>query len=317
MKFKSLIKEETLMTISRTGNKMLAKAGKHSPVILLVVGGVTIIAGTVAACKATLKSQEVLVDAKEKIDTIHALQNGEKEVKEGETYTEQDAKTDICKVYTNTGVRLAKNYGPAVLMVGTGLACMVGSHHIMSKRNAALVAAYTTIDSAFKEYKGRVEERFGTDVEKELEHGIRAEEVTMDISPAHDGTSIVKASMPVADGYSPYAQFFDENSEYYFGDIDTDLVFLKTAEDTANRRLKTRGYMFLNDVYDILGIKRTSVGQIVGWVYSPMDPDCQSYIDFGIRELIRKRADDPEFHRSYRQSFLLDFNVDGEIINKI
>ena len=89
------------------------------------------------------------------------------------------------------------------------------------------------------------------------------------------------------------------------------LVFLKQQQNWANELLKTRGHLFLNEVYDMLGIERSKAGQVVGWVYDETNPDCDNYVDFGIYDIYneRKRA----FVNGWERSILLDFNVDGDI----
>ena len=88
-------------------------------------------------------------------------------------------------------------------------------------------------------------------------------------------------------------------------------MFLKGVQAHCNDRLRAEGMLFLNDVYKELGFEPTKAGQVVGWVYDEHDPDCDNYVDFGIFNLHSQAAHD--FVNGYERSILLDFNVDGNI----
>ena len=166
-----------LESASRLANKLAFKAKKHSPEILIAVGAVSIVTGTVQACKATLKMQDVLETTSDNLEKMHGLEDGTLKVKEGETYTEEDARKDKTTVYIQTAVKAVKLYGPSIVLIGGGLGCMIGSHIIMRRRYGAAVGAYSAVPAAFNEYKDRVKERFGEQTKYELEHGVKAEEV--------------------------------------------------------------------------------------------------------------------------------------------
>jgi hypothetical protein len=87
---------------------------------------------------------------------------------------------------------------------------------------------------------------------------------------------------------------------------------LRGQQQYANDLLHARGYVFLNDVYDMLGIDRTKEGQIVGWVYNKNNEVGDNFVDFGILETNRETEDG-----SYEPAILLDFNVDGNILDLI
>ena len=92
---------------------------------------------------------------------------------------------------------------------------------------------------------------------------------------------------------------------------DYNRFFLRAQEEMANHMLRARGVLFLNEVYDMLGIDRSIAGQAVGWVYDRDSEDGDNYVDFGVQEVYRKKSDAPG---DYEKVFLLDFNVDGAIL---
>ena len=209
-------KEEMMLKATQMLAKGKFKLKKASPTIMIVgaaIGGVT---AAVLACKATLKAEEIIAEHNAQVETIHTtkaqVDSGEMQLKDGETYTADDMKKDITATYVHTAVWLAKVYAPAVTLGGISLACMFGSHHIMSKRNASLTAAYIAIDKAFNEYKDRVTERFGDRVQHELEHNIKAVEVESK-EKKDDGTEeAIREYADVArDVNDPYSMIFDES----------------------------------------------------------------------------------------------------------
>ena len=291
-------------------NGVKGKVEKHSPEILMGVGVVGVVTGTVMACRATLKLNDILEEAQETRDKIKEVaSNPDYEDK----YTEEDAKKDLAVNYIQTGVKVAKLYAPAVAVGVAGVGCVLASHDIMKKRNVALSAAYLTVDKSFKEYKQRVVDRFGEEVEKEIRYGIKAEEIVETVTD-EDGnettvTETVKTMNPTL--YSDYARFFDEASPCWQNDPEYNLMFLRAQQQYANDLLRAKGRLFLNDVYEMLGIEKTKAGQIVGWVYDRENPNGDNFVDFGIYDMSRERV--RAFVNGYETNILLDFNVDGNI----
>ena len=283
---------------------------KHSPEILAGVGVVGVVASTVMACKATMKLNDILEESKETRDKIREVESNPRYE---EQYSHEDAKKDLTINYTQTGLKIAKLYAPAVILGSASLGCLLASNDILRKRNAALSAAYMTVDKSFKEYRQRVVDRFGEEVEKEIRYNIKAEEITSTVV-AEDGsettiTETVKTMDPNL--YSDYAKFFDEASPYWQKDPEYNFMFLKSQQQYANDLLKARGRLFLNEVYEMLGIDKTKAGQIVGWVYNPENPIGDNFVDFGIFDMSKERV--RAFVNGYEPNILLDFNVDGNI----
>ena len=181
----------------------------------------------------------------------------------------------------------------------------------------ALTAAYATIDRSFKEYRGRVVERFGKELDRELRYNIKAQEIEEKTVDKDGNETIEKKTISVVDPnmYSDYARIFDNGSMGWTKDPEYNLMFLKLQQNQANDRLRAQGYLFLNDVYDMLGIPRTKAGQIVGWVYDEENPVGDNFVDFGIYDIYNEKACD--FVNGRERSIVLDFNVDGNILDMI
>lgn len=307
-------KTEIMANLTRTFNRTGLKLKKHSPEILLAAGVVGVVASGVMACKATLKVEEIVDDAKHKIDMIHKV-SADPEM--AEKYTEEDSKKDLAIVYTQTAVKFIKLYGPSVALAGVSIGCMIGSNRILNKRNVALAAAYATVDKGFKEYRGRVIERFGKELDKELKYGIKAKEIE-EVSVDEKGKEVAtKSTVEVMDpnNYSPYSIIFDDGNTGWDPDPELTKYFLIQQQNWANERLKAKGHLFLNEVYDMLGAKRTKAGAQVGWVYDEKNPVGDNYVDFGIFDIYNPKSRD--FVNGYEKVIVLDFNVDGVILDLI
>lgn len=300
------IKESLMKTYKRTE----LKVRKHSPEILAGVGVVGVIASTVMACKATTKLSDILEESKDQLDQIKTVAV---DPAYADKYSEDDAKKDTTITYVQTGVKVAKLYAPSVILCAGSLGCLLASNNILKKRNAALSAAYMTVDKSFKEYRKRVADRFGEEIEKEIRYNIKAKEITAVDENGNEVTETVKVMDGTDDPntYSDYARFFDESCAAWQNDAEYNLTFLKAQQQYANDLLKSRGRLFLNEVYRMLGIDETKAGQVVGWVYNPDNPTGDNFVDFGIYNMQRERV--RAFVNGYEPNILLDFNVDGVI----
>lgn len=296
-------------------NRTLSKAGfqikKHSPEILIVAGIAGVVTSAVMACKATTKINDILDQTKEEMGKVNDALANEKIPED--VYSKEDAKKDLAIIYIQTGVKLVKLYGPSLILGALSITSILASNNILRKRNVALAAAYAAIDNSFKEYRGRVIERFGKDLDRELKYNIKAKEISETTVDENGKETTVTKTVPVVEYEEPsdYARFFCEGCAGWTKDPEMNLVFLKQQQNWANELLKTRGHLFLNEVYDMLGIERSKAGQVVGWVYDETNPNCDNYVDFGIYDIYneRKRA----FVNGWERSILLDFNVDGDI----
>lgn len=301
-------------------NKSVFQLKKYSPEILIVTGVVGTVVSAVMACKATLKASKVLEETRENVMMIHDLQ-GDIEMQESGKYTDEDAKKDLVIVYSKTVVNLAKIYAPAVILGGLSITAILTSNNILRKRNLALAAAYATIDNSFKDYRKRVVERFGEVVDKELKTGIKAQTIEEQVVDEETGEvktvekQVNTSEITDVNGYSTYARFFDDGCKGWTKDPEYNLTFLRAQQNYANDLLKSRGYVFLNEVYRMLGIPESQAGQVVGWIYNPEDTSRDNYIDFGIYDIHKPKNRD--FVNGYERTILLDFNVDGNVLNAL
>lgn len=309
------MKTELVTKASRTLHKVGFKFKKHSPEILAVVGVTGTIASGVLACKATLKVNDIVDEAKETIETIHDAVENHRHTSDGEEYTEEVAKKDLTIVYIQTGVKFVKLYGPAVALGVASIGCMIGSNHILRKRNIALAAAFKAVDTSFKEYRGRLIDKFGKDLDRELRFGIKAKEVEETVVDEDGKETTVKKTVEVADPnvtHSIYSIPWYEGNAGYTKNAELNKVFLIQQQNYANDKLKLNGILTLNEVYDMLGAPRTKYGQIAGWVYTEDCSAGDNFVDFGIFDPNNLGACD--FLIGNERAIILDFNCIGNIL---
>lgn len=288
---------------------------KHSPEILVVTGVVGTVVSAVMACKATTKVSTIVDEAKTTIDTIHECANNPTLAEE---YTKEDSQKDLAIVYAQTGLKLAKLYAPSVIVGVVSITSILSGHHILRKRNLALAAAYTAVDTGFKQYRGRVVERFSEKLDKELLYNIKSQEVEETVVDEKGKEKTVKKTIEVADpvaAMSPYTVCFDDTCTGWEGDAEDNKYFLLRQQDYANEKLKSEGRLFLNDVLKMIGARQTRAGQVVGWVYDENNPIGDNYVDFGIFNIHSEAS--RNFVNGWEKSIWLTFNVDGDILNSL
>lgn len=312
------MKTEFISTLSRSFHKIGFKFKKHSPEILAVTGVVGIVTSAVMACKATTKVNDIVNEAKETVDKIHESVGKGLHTSDGEEYTEEIAKKDLTIVYAQTGLKFVKLYGSSVALGIASIACLLGSNHILRKRNLALAAALTNVATSFKEYRGRLVDRFGKDVDRELRFGIKAKEVEETVVDKDGNETTVTKTVEVVDpntAHSLYSIVFCEGNTGWTRNAELNKVFLIQQQNWANDKLKMNGVLTLNEVYDMVGAPRTAYGQIAGWVWTEDGTIGDNFVDFGLFDVNNEKACD--FINGREKSIILDFNCIGNILDYI
>ncbi len=308
------MKTELMEKMSRSVHKVGFKLKQHSPEILVAVGVVGTVTSVILACKATLKVNDIIDEAQETIEKIHEGVEQHKHTADGEEYTQEIANRDLAIVYGQTAWKFTKLYGPSVLIGVASIGCLVGSTIILRKRNVALAATVTALDTSFREYRGRLIERFGEDLDRELRFNIKAKEIDETVVDEEGNETVTKKVVHEIDPnvHSMYSVFFDDGNIGWSKNPELNKVFLIQQQEAANYRLRTEGFLPLNEVYKMIGAPLTYYGQIAGWVYSD-DPDTgDNFVSFGLFDNENEKARD--FINLREKTILLDFNCIGNIL---
>lgn len=312
--------------ISKISTSVSKKAGKaelvlkkNSPEILLGVGIASFIGTIVLACRGTLKADEVLDYHKKKMADIHdAKEIADAHGSEDKKYEYDDNlyRSDIRFQYLKTAGKMAKLYAPAVAMGTLSVACILSSRNIMQKRYLGVVAAYNGLSLAFDDYRKRVVDEYGEDLDRHFRYGTTYNTLT-EVKVDEDGKK-TKEKVPVEQTDSSIinpsddsCRFFDSSNPNWDKNPTFSMMWLRGQQNILNDILHTRGHVFLNEVYDALGFEHTPQGAVLGWIDGEGD-DC---IDFGLydqnKESVRR------FVNGVDNVILLEFNHDGVIWDKI
>lgn len=321
------------MSMKTLGRKAVARMGSqiltvktHSPAILIGTGAVGFTATVVLACRATLKLSDILAEGEENLKKANAAS--------AEKFGEDEIKKAKFGIKLQTAVNVAKAYAPAFALGVFTIACVTGSYTVLKKRNAGLAAAYAIVDKGFKDYRKRVVDDQGEQKDFEYANGVETREVVVVGENGDLESKTVKTldheAIRTADPEETYKRIFhgperDENGDIVEGgyaackrwsDIPNQNQFvLQMLQSEANDLLRLQGYVFLNQVYDMLGYENTVAGQIVGWKRNPKEGEGDGYISFGTWDQGVYRG--IEWLNGDSDSILLDFNVDGPILDSL
>lgn len=282
---------------------------KFAPEICTGIGIVSGAACTVFACKATLKVDEVLDKRDEDMDKIHKAENFG-----GKAYSQKDAVRDKTIVTVKTTKDILKLYAPAIGLGTLSVTSILGGYGILKKRNIVIAAAYSALNGKFKNYRKNVVDELGSIKDKQFLYGLDSKTITVTETDENGKSHKKKVETLVVGEHpvSPYAKFFDDASDRWVNDPMANLSFLTMQQNFFNDQLHIKGHVFLNEVYDSLGIPRTPEGAICGWVFNG---EGDNFVDFGIYSIANQEKRD--FVNGYESAIFLDFNVDGVIYDLI
>lgn len=273
----------------RLAGKAELIARQHGPAILTACGIGSLIGTMVLTGKAVLKAQEPVKELKLKIEEFNDLDDDAKKT----------AKVEIGR----NAVEIAKIFAPPVAAGAVSIFCFVASHEMSRQKQAALAAAYVAVQESFIAYRERVREEVGEERELELYRSPR-------VLQGGDGSELPLEIDRGSRMPSPYSRFFDESSTAWTKTPEWNRMFVEAQQQWANDRLHAYGFLFLNEVYEALGLTRTQAGQIVGWQLGPGGGD--KFVDFGIYDIADENS--RAFVNGLEGVILLDFNVDGPIV---
>lgn len=269
---------------------------KNGPTIAIVGGLVAGGAAIVTACVATTKLTKIVEETKEEAEAVRTAEEA------GEL---ENPGKEKAKYIAKAAGKVALAYAPAVIFSATSVTLILTGHNAVLRRCTALTAAYAGLTESYEAYRSRVRERLGEDEEEALYLGKKTE--LIETESTDEQGNLVKTIKESASVIAPevYDRFFDETCDEWSKIPGRNISFLRSLENTANRILQTRGWVFLSEIYDMIGYPRTDISNLIGWSIA-QNPD--SHVDLGVfdPEDPKKRA----FVNGYERSILLHFNVD-------
>lgn len=289
------------------------KFAKNKPEIYFGLGVACGLGAIGASFYAGTKAKYILETTKKEVNEVKYVWESDEVSKE--TYSEQDYKKDLVIAYGRGVGRAAKVIVPIAVLADLSFTFLFKSNHILKNRAAAFGLAYSGLKEQFDKYRERVISDHGEEADRMYAHGLRKEDIEIEETNAKGETKTKKVKGAIigknGEEYSQYAKYFDEGCRNWSKNPEDNLVFLRAQERYADDILHTKGHIFLNDVYEALGIPKTEAGQYVGWMLG----NGNDYVDFGIYDMYKETNRD--FVNGYEPVILLDFNVDGVISDKL
>lgn len=288
---------------------LLAK--KFAPELMLAGGLAAVGTSFYFTVQASRKVDELIDSAKEDIEIVKEAEFTPDE--DGECtipYPENEKKMGVRVLRFRMVKDIAVLYAPAITTGAVGVGLILASYGILKKRNVALFAAYDLVDKSYKMYRSRVVDELGKEADLRFKNGAVKKKETQVNEKGKEvevETYEVPANVPSQYSVTIGRDNYNWERDYTKSDM---LHWLLIQQNFANDLLHSRGHVFLNEIHDALGMKRTTAGQVVGWIRtSPEDR-----IDFNIQDLhtITNSVEDYE-----NETFILDFNVDGIVYDLV
>lgn len=177
-------------------------------------------------------------------------------------------------------------YIPSVVVGVSTITCIFGANVLNKRQQASLISAYALVDSSYKDYKKKLKELYGEEAHQNIVNEIAIEKAEdMWIAGGYFATNC-DLSAEYNDGEPKL--FYDEHSNRYF---EATIEQVMAAEYHLNRNYILRGYAYLNEFYNFLGIEENEYGSVLGW--APLD-EGMYWIEFNHRKMAMK--DGTEFY---------------------
>ncbi len=156
----------------------------------------------------------------------------------------------------HTVKHIAKTYWiefipPFVATICT-IGCVVAGHQASARKVAAMSAAYSLSEKAFSEYKEKVVEQIGKNKELKVREAVAQDQVTAN-PPTHSEIVVTPQQEQIC---------YEAFSGRYFS---TTVEKLRKAENEFNSKLISDMSGSLNEFWDLIGLRPTSVGEELGW----------------------------------------------------
>lgn len=298
------------MSITTAFYTGVARISKHAPTILSVTASAGVIATGYLAWKAGTRFEDV--EGRDWDRRKECLRNAD-------TIPDEDVPKIERKNRILFILDTVRTVAPAAIVGAATITMIYFSNSISKKRLAAMGAAYATLQTAFDGYKRTMVEALGKEsVDKILKPklpnvGKSAEEILSSDNKS-DAAYVSDAVVNSLKALSPYARIIaEESSTCWDPNEDYTSQNLAAVQLWANRRLERKGHLFLNEVFDQLGLSRTREGAVVGWL---KNGEGDNYVSFGDFDASIYRVPSDDYTR-VDSNFIVDFNVDGVIWDRI
>lgn len=253
-----------------------------------------------------IEAQKVHKEYKEEREKLTDKFNAQKD-EDGETLPakKNPATQDFGKLFIKTMAKYVISFAPAAGAAILGTMCVTKSYKTLTARVMGLTAVCGSLKATLDKIHERVVEDAGEAKWQEYRYGIKEKE----IEEVDEKGKVSKVKINVAESEKDLDGLiiFDERSDYWEPEPDFPMYFIKLRQQLLTNQLVASGNLFLNEVFDALGLPRTEEGAVTGWVMGEGD----EYVD--LRPRVIKVKDGIGYH----STIVLDPNHDGVIIDKL
>lgn len=298
------------MSITTAFHTGVARISKHAPTILSVTASAGVIATGYLAWKAGTRFEDV--EGRDWDRRKECLRNAD--IIPDEDVPKIERKNRILFILDTV-----RTVAPAAIVGAATITMIYFSNSISKKRLAAMGAAYATLQSAFDGYKRTMVEALGKEtvdkiIKPKLPNVGKSAEEILSSDNKSDAANVSDAVVNSLKALSPYARIIaEESSTCWDPNEDYTSQNIAAVQLWSNRRLERKGHLFLNEVFDQLGLSRTREGAVVGWL---KNGDGDNYVSFGDFDASIYRVPSDDYTR-IDSNFIVDFNVDGVIWDRI
>ncbi len=278
---------------------------QYRPKIEIYAGTGLILGSTAYACYQSTKLKDTNAAALKRVEEVH------KKYEIADVIDEKKMKNDIVKARIQQVGDIAALYALPAIGVATGIALIGDGVHVYDTRLADSALKYNALLAAWNAYRGRVKKEVGDEKEEEIYHKKEDDK---------DKESEDRSERNLND--SPYTRLWAETcSDSWDPNPEVSKNFLLMQQASANNLIQSRmrslgyGWLYLNEVLEMLGYPLTDEGQDVGWFIDPNGEvgNLEGFVDFGIKRPINARFLASGAEEVLEPNCWLDFNCCGNI----
>ena len=235
--------------VAGIGKKLLDTADQNRPAVMMGFG---IAAGAAAlwAMHEAAKKEDSILD--ERLARLNELEKEQAEKKEPTPEDIQEYKDARKEVNLHAGLKLAKIYVPVAVAGTLSFVCLLVSHRVSMRRQAAAEAAYRLAMTKMHDYIEKTREIVGPKKAVTIHDEVMKDKVSK--KPPRDNQIILTGGGDVV--------CYDEHTGRYFR---SNPETIRKAVNDLNLRLRDEMFLSLNEFYYEIGLGRVAMGDDLGW----------------------------------------------------
>lgn len=213
------------MTIQQVLKNISRQVGNNAPAILTGLGAAGVVTTTVLAVRVTPEASRRL---------------------------EAEGDPDIWRKPLVVARLTWPLYVPATVSGLLTIGAVVGAHRVNIRRQAALIGAYSLIESNFREYKDKIIQEIGSSKEQRYRDELIQQKVSENPPSSQEISMILSGNVLCFDTFT---------GRYFQSDMET----LRKAANDINQQCFHEMSASMNEFYSKIGLAPVQTGEAVGW----------------------------------------------------